>query len=381
MIRDFSTMARNELIDLVHRVEDEQWLGITDSIGDWMESISSQGIYLNIWSLILNEGNYHKKVIDKYDATINDITTIFVNVNSVSRQYRTRFAALLADLQVFKSTLKVIADVLKPSNESFNVNYIGTDLKGRIKEYLVTRSWLNEIIGDGISQKELVQMDKECLIKLLDLLSTPILNNFPSIGVGEKVEIPIGPGVVMYYQISDEIRGNSNNELNIMLDEQKGDLLELDFKYDWGEGVSTVVNSEYGTGVCIEDSRNETYVTDMGCFWSEEYCEGSKTYGYTHGFFYWGECLVEKYVINHLESSDVKSALGIRFSNIATWTPLPEPVLNKKTDMWSFPNYEVEWEMMENVAGAGITLLLGKKLLGLILAPLTNGTSLVFTVT
>ncbi len=143
MKRDFSEAARQELLSLVSQVEDEKWCDFTDWIGDRWYDFESWIGKLDIRNYISNVNEYHKKVIDKNNATTSDINTIFENVNNVSEQYKSRFNSLLADLQEYKRIINLLATFITPNNGNFNAKFIGSGLKNAINTYLETNDELS----------------------------------------------------------------------------------------------------------------------------------------------------------------------------------------------------------------------------------------------
>lgn len=90
MKRDFSEAARQELFSLVSQVENEKWCDFTDWVGDRWYDFEEWIGSLDIKNYIDNINEYHKKVIDKNNATIGQIEEIFEDVNQVSADYKAR---------------------------------------------------------------------------------------------------------------------------------------------------------------------------------------------------------------------------------------------------------------------------------------------------
>ena len=82
MYRDFSEKSRNELLGLVSQVENEKISNFTDWVGDRWYDFESWIGKLNIRNYLNNVNEYHKKVIDKNNATKSSINTIFNKVKS-----------------------------------------------------------------------------------------------------------------------------------------------------------------------------------------------------------------------------------------------------------------------------------------------------------
>ncbi len=91
MYRDFSEKSRNELLGLVSQVENEKISNFTDWVGDRWYDFESWIGKLNIRNYLNNVNEYHKKVIDKNNATKSSINTIFNKVKSVDASYKDTF--------------------------------------------------------------------------------------------------------------------------------------------------------------------------------------------------------------------------------------------------------------------------------------------------
>jgi hypothetical protein len=87
MLRDFSESSRQKLLGLVSEVENEKLCDFTDWVGDrWLDFEQFIG-QLNIKKYINNVNDYHKKVIDKNNATQSSINKIFNDVAKVDNTY------------------------------------------------------------------------------------------------------------------------------------------------------------------------------------------------------------------------------------------------------------------------------------------------------
>lgn len=87
MLRDFSDKSRVQLISLVNEVENGKSSNFTDWIADrWVDFLSWIG-QLNTKGSLNTVNNYHRKVIDKNNATKKAINQIFDHVNSIDKTY------------------------------------------------------------------------------------------------------------------------------------------------------------------------------------------------------------------------------------------------------------------------------------------------------
>ncbi len=91
MLRDFSDASKQKLLGLVSQVENEKYSDFTDWVGDRWYDFEEWIGQLNIRNYINNVNAYHKKVIDKNNATKDSIEKIFQDVNQVNHSYYSTF--------------------------------------------------------------------------------------------------------------------------------------------------------------------------------------------------------------------------------------------------------------------------------------------------
>lgn len=124
MYRDFSEKSRNELLRLVSQVENDKLSNFTDWVGDrWYDFESWIGV-LNIKNYLNNVNEYHKKVIDKNNATKTSINTIFEKVKSVDMSYSNTFRVKGTQLQQYQKFIEELREIVNPCNGKFKADYI-----------------------------------------------------------------------------------------------------------------------------------------------------------------------------------------------------------------------------------------------------------------
>ena len=383
MKRDFSEAARQELLSLVSQVEDEKWCDFTDWVGDRWYDFEGWIGKLDVRDYISNVNEYHKKVIDKNNTTASDINTIFENVNNVSEQYKSRFVALLADLQEYKRIIELLAAFITPSNGNFNAQFIGSGLKNAINTYLETSDNLQVIASDGLTQEDVENMDESKLQRILDTYAAVILDNIPDAKIGDEIEIPIGPGVSVYYKVSGKINGTGDIDLNYIVQEQKAQLKDYDYTYDFGGGISASIDNE--GNLSVETSGENiptTTISGTGMSVSYENKIGANTYSYNFELdVFKQEFTMEESVTTDLEVGSVSSTVGIKYSNDSSWKPLPAPVPVESPYTCQIPDFDIDWETVGNIVViAGITYAVVKTVAAIALIPATGGTSTVLLV-
>ena len=383
MKRDFSEAARQELLSLVSQVENEKWCDFTDWVGDRWYDFEGWIGKLDVRDYISNVNEYHKKVIDKNNATANDINTIFENVNNVSEQYKSRFVSILADLQEYERIINLLAAVITPNNGFFNAQFIGIGLKNAINIYLETSDNLQIIASDGLTQEDIENMDESKLQRILGTYAAVILDNIPDAKIGDEIEIPIGPGVSVYYKVSGKINGSGDIDLNYIVQEQKAQLKDFDYTYDFGGGISASIDNK--GNLSVETSGENiptTTILETGMSVSYENKIGGNTYSYNFEFdVFKQEFTMEESVNTDFEVGSVSSTVGIKYSNDSSWKPLPAPIPVESPYTCQIPDFNVDWETVGNVVViAGITYAVVKTVAAIALIPVTGGTSTVLLV-
>lgn len=133
MYRDFSEKSRNELLGLVSQVENEKISNFTDWVGDRWYDFESWIGKLNIRNYLNNVNEYHKKVIDKNNATKSSINTIFNKVKSVDASYKDTFSIKKSQLQQWQRYINELSQIVNPRNGKFNAKAMSDAFDGILK--------------------------------------------------------------------------------------------------------------------------------------------------------------------------------------------------------------------------------------------------------
>jgi len=132
--RDFSEKSRNELLGLVSQVENEKISNFTDWVGDRWYDFESWIGKLNIRNYLNNVNEYHKKVIDKNNATKSSINTIFNKVKSVDASYKDTFSIKKSQLQQWQRYINELSQIVNPRNGKFNAKAMSDAFDGILKQ-------------------------------------------------------------------------------------------------------------------------------------------------------------------------------------------------------------------------------------------------------
>lgn len=135
MIRDFSDRAKQELMNIVAQVENEKLCDFTDWFGDCWYSFEEWIGLLNLKEDLSNVNEYHKKVIDKNNTTLNELEAIFSKVYAVEAEYHSGFCSIISACNSFNKILQTLIEIISPENRSFSPEKMSALLPKRFTEY------------------------------------------------------------------------------------------------------------------------------------------------------------------------------------------------------------------------------------------------------
>ena len=124
MYRDFSDESKETLLKLVSEVEEENLCGATDWLGDrWLDFQGWIG-QLSIDKYLDNLDDYHKKVIDKNNATKKSIENIFTEVKNIDSKYCSIFSGDKSVVEAIVKYIDAMSNIISPENGSFESSKI-----------------------------------------------------------------------------------------------------------------------------------------------------------------------------------------------------------------------------------------------------------------
>ena len=135
MIRDFSDRAKQDLMNMVAQVENEKLCDFTDWVGDCWYSFEEWIGLLNLKEDLSNVNEYHKKVIDKNNTTLNELEAIFSKVYAVEAEYHSGFCSIISACNSFNKILQTLIEIISPENGSFSPEEMNALLPERFTEY------------------------------------------------------------------------------------------------------------------------------------------------------------------------------------------------------------------------------------------------------
>lgn len=205
MIRDFTSEAEEKLLSLVAEVEDEQWFGWTDALGDLCSDVGAWFGGLDVKDYVDDMNKYHKKVIDKNDTSKEEIHKIFDAVYSADDGYKARFCSLAKMNELYSRNIRLLASQI--SAGTLNKDKIAK-AKAGIYTNGKSREIYARIAGNGLLEQNVQDMDPQDLTSILDSLGEMMLET-GHLEKEKEVRIPLGPYMEYYYKHKVEV-GTSN---------------------------------------------------------------------------------------------------------------------------------------------------------------------------
>lgn len=192
MLRDFSDKSRVQLISLVNEVENGKSSNFTDWIADrWVDFLSWIG-QLNTKGSLNTVNNYHRKVIDKNNATKKAINQIFDHVNSIDKTYSNNLKDIENSLKQWETYIDSLGEIVSPANGTFNVQYITYKMSNALKDideenvafirkYLTNETTVDRIyltyLLEELAKKDIADMSDEELKLISDIILNPDMFN------------------------------------------------------------------------------------------------------------------------------------------------------------------------------------------------------------
>ena len=240
--------------------------------------------------------------------------------------------------------------MVAPGNGQFDPVYIGTGLKNAVNTYLKNSELLQKISGDGLNSEDLDKVqDQDQLQRLLDAMGSTLIALVPDVGVGQKVEIPIGPDLTFYYAVDAEIDNEGNVDINMVIEDQRVKIDNISAETGGMLSIGTECNMD-GEGKISISSDNSSVSFDVTGTLEGS---GSVTIGnntYTITIIATPDKLVlEESVTTEVEGGSVTTTIGIEKTNNSSWKPVPVPVSVEVPYPGVVPDFEIDWETVGDV--------------------------------
>ena len=372
MKRDFSETSKQELLGLVAKVENEEMSDFTDWVGDrwcdfdsWMQSMGIQ-------HCIDDVNMYHRKVIDKNNTTKQEIERIFNAVKEVDTSYAVRMSACKAQIESITNLIIQLNQIIEPTMGLFQVDNINSKLASTFYDYEQAKEILLILSQNGLSQKDIEELGEEELKDVLKRVISGIIDILPNVKVGEKIEVPIGPDVTLYYSVSGKYDNNADIDIDLVISDQRLKLKQISLPGELADAI------KIGGGLLdgdVEvsgetDNGSMTFSTSGSCTGTVKYTNGNTTYTAKTKFSY-QKIVFEESVATKIGEGTITSAIGIEKVNDNGWTSTLVPEYESEiVELPKLADIDGDWQDVAFVAGGLICIG------GIIFAIPTGGASL-----
>ena len=163
-----------------------------------------------------------------------------------------------------------------------------------------------------------------------------------------------------YYAVEGKFDGNTNININAVIEDQKVKLGDVSVESDGilKVGVSHSADGENSISVGSENANVKFNIDNSMLEGSGSVVVGNNTYTVTVTVS--AESLqLEKSVSTQLEGGSVTSKVGIIKSNNENWKPVPVPVPIEVPYPGVIPEFDIDWETVGEVAVIGAVVYAG----------------------
>lgn len=357
MERDFSQAALDKLLNMIREINDEQWGSFSDKLGDWWFGTV---FYSQELSDCLDDiDGFHKRMLDKNNISESQLREIFAKVEQIDQNYATRFSASLVNLQNFQNAIKALTQVLSP-NGHVSVAETKRILEDGYYQLEAQRSILRQLATEGLTVETLNQMDEKQLTNTLNSVASVWIDHIPSVKLGTKYEIPIGPGLVFYYKNSTTLKGTGDTTINLILEEQRLKFKNAEYSHDFG-GLSISGNTEKEGSVSVSGSGPELSINMDGSveIANEIKLDNNSTQSIKAVAGLYGAS-IETTIKTTLDGGSISSTIGIKGAPGDNWVLDPVPIPAEQFNPVQLPRFEapdVGWDLAGPVIVEGATII------------------------
>lgn len=170
--RDFSEDRWEILLSQISEINEEQWCGVTDFLGDIGSKVFSVFGFLNIENYLTNIEEYHKKIMDQRDTTQQELCEIFEAVGSVDREYLSEYLNISSAMDLHMLSLRTMSDLINPSTGSFTAEKIEVANKEIAKKTKMAEASINTVFDaqlDYAEKKALKNATKDFVGDILNI--------------------------------------------------------------------------------------------------------------------------------------------------------------------------------------------------------------------
>lgn len=347
MKRDYSEQAKQELLKIISEVEADSSNQFLDVIGDFFLNVKQFFGFLNIDDYLNNLSKYHKEIIDKNDISKKKLEEIFSEIYAINYRYKIRLASIKMDMDSYLSILKTLVSVVEPSKAISNPLFISSAVQGDIDDFISQHKVLDELSVDGITSEDVESLGSSTIQEVVSKLGYLIVQNLPSVKLGDKIEIPIGPGLTLSYSVSGKIDGEGDSTINMVVEDQKVKFDKYKWSYKTADGVGSVdFDSEGEVTGNLNIGNTSGSVNENEIVIKQKYeTFGTDTYAVSVKMNPVDRSIsIEYSITTDLEKGSITSTMKMSFTDNDNWKPIPSTVPEYTPSPSYLPDWDLDWE-------------------------------------
>lgn len=346
MKRDYSEQAKQELLKIISEVEADSSNQFLDVIGDFFLNVKQFFGFLNIDDYLNNLSKYHKEIIDKNDISKKKLEEIFSEIYAINYRYKIRLASIKMDMDSYLSILKTFVSVVEPSKAISNPLFISSAVQGDIDDFISQHKVLDELSVDGITSEDVESLGSSTIQEVVSKLGYLIVQNLPSVKLGDKIEIPIGPGLTLSYSVSGKIDGEGDSTINMVVEDQKVKFDKYKWSYKTADGVGSVdFDSEGEVTGNLNIGNTSGSVNENEIVIKQKYeTFGTDTYAVSVKMNPVDRSIsIEYSITTDLEKGSITSTMKMSFTDNDNWKPIPSTVPEYTPSPSYLPDWNLDW--------------------------------------
>ena len=244
MLRDFSDEAKQELIQYVDGTTSDKIWGEIRSIIECNSIMAPAWLFnLGIEGCINNVGDYYRNLIDKNNATKQQIEDIFANVQRVDTNYMGKISQYINTGNLWVKYIDDLAGAIDPNGGNLDMNRYRSILDAD-KEDLdaANMSVVKTLVSDGkideaadyvnavdhldLTYEEFMALSDEDRMAYLSEASNWLTTLYPTVNLNAgiyEITVPIGVDISATYSVtvSGTGEGDSHEKVSMTIDQQK----------------------------------------------------------------------------------------------------------------------------------------------------------------
>ena len=164
--------------------------------------------------------------------------------------------------------------------------------------------------------------------------------------MGDKIEIPIGPGLTLSYSVSGKIDGEGDSTINMVVEDQKVKFDKYKWSYKTADGVGSVdFDSEGEVTGNLNIGNTSGSVNENEIVIKQKYeTFGTDTYAVSVKMNPVDRSIsIEYSITTDLEKGSITSTMKMSFTDNDNWKPIPSTVPEYTPSPSYLPDWNLDW--------------------------------------